>query len=142
MMLFEKITEQNLDKFISLYNSLLPADLTSFRYFENRGIHHVLKIFSANMVISNNNPIGYFHIDIEEEVAWFGIFIKPSSQGKGYSHLIIEKAQEICRENNIQGLTLSVDRDNHRAISAYRNKCFVTFDNSDKRLFMRWESKA
>jgi ribosomal protein S18 acetylase RimI-like enzyme len=55
------------------------------------------------------------------------IAVKKEFRGKKYSKLLIDKAKEHCKENNVQELRLTVRYNNDTALNLYKNKGFQTY---------------
>ena len=53
--------------------------------------------------------------------------IKKEFRGKGYSKILMEKAKNYCKENNIDELRLTVRYNNTPALSLYKDAGFSTY---------------
>ena len=100
-----------------------PNGIKTFRYFLKRNYeivntHTVSKIFYVN-----NNPVGYFHIEKDNNNYWFGILISDKNAGKGYSKKIMKQAIDEAERLKID-LKLSVDKTNYIAYSLYKKSGF------------------
>lgn len=114
-----------LQKFI---NNNLP---NTFRYFNKRNIkcieNHILTI----LMLENNNPIGYAHIDYDDNKHWFGICILQEYQSKGYGKKIMEYIFNHKKIEKIEEIFLSVDINNNRAIKLYNKYNFNIVDKNN-----------
>lgn len=58
------------------------------------------------------------------------LYIHPDHHRKGYGALLVADALQILRENHLQSLILTVNKNNRSAISAYRHYGFVITGDS------------
>lgn len=58
------------------------------------------------------------------------LYIHPDHQRRGYGALLVADAIRILRENNLQSLILTVNKNNRSAISAYRHYGFAITGDS------------
>lgn len=92
----------------------------SFRYFNNRDIscieNHVLTVLLKN---TDNNIVGYGHIDYENNIYWIGICVLDKYQNNGYGDMILSYLLEYSFINTINEVKLTVDINNYKAINLY-----------------------
>ena len=136
MLRFKKITSKNFNDFSKIYKNLSANDIVSFRYYENRGLNYVLKIFNPELVYFQSKPIGYYHLDIENETCWFGVFIVSEYRNKGFSTKIIERSKFIAKSNNINKIHLTVDSENIKAINSYIKNGFIKTTEINQKFYM------
>jgi ribosomal protein S18 acetylase RimI-like enzyme len=129
-----EITENNkemLKKFIK--DNILP---NTFRYFNKRTScvikNHVITI----LLMDSELPIGYAHIDFDENKYWLGICILDKYQGKGYGKQMIEYLFNNNKIKNIDEIYLTVDKINTFAINLYLKFNFVVVDEKETYFMM------
>ena len=97
----------------------LDKEQDSFRYFKNRSLDTIGNHLLTILLLDSGKPIGYGHLDQENEVIWLGIVIKSSYQGKGLANKLMETLLSKGEEKGIKRIRLSVDNNNEKAISLY-----------------------
>ena len=140
MVSFSKVTLKNYNDFTYIYKELNTVDIKSFRYFENRGLIHVLNVYNPEMGYFNSEPFGYYHLDLDDDICWFGIFIIPKFRKKGLSSILIERSKLIAKKNGINKISLSVDSSNINAINSYIKNDFTITLISGKITYMSCSS--
>jgi ribosomal protein S18 acetylase RimI-like enzyme len=130
-----EITESNkevLEKFIS--NNILP---NSFRYFDKRKSdvikHHVITI----ILLDFNLPIGYAHIDFDDNTYWFGICILDDYKNKGYGTQLMKYIFNHEKIKKINEIHLTVDKINNNAMHLYLKFHFIIIDEKDTLFIMK-----
>lgn len=68
-------------------NNTLP---NTFRYYTKRTVDVINNHFITILLLYKSIPIGYAHIDYENNKYWFGICILDNYHGKGYGKKIME----------------------------------------------------
>lgn len=136
MISFNEIISDNYIDFSNTYKKLNEEDLKSFRYFENRGLDYVLGIFKPELVYFNLEPFGYYHLDIEDDICWFGVFIIPKYRNRGFSKIIIERSKLVAKKNKINKIHLSVDSNNTGAIKSYLYNGFKKTHSKNSKIYM------
>jgi ribosomal protein S18 acetylase RimI-like enzyme len=124
-----EITEKNkqlLNNFI--LNNTLPD---TFRYFNKRTIDVINNHIITLILIVDNLPVGYAHIDYDDNKYWFGICIINKYQGKGYGKKLMEYIFNDEKIKNIDKIYLTVDKINTIAIKLYTNFNFNIIDEKD-----------
>ena len=105
-----------------------------FRYFNHRTsdviIHHKITLLFYD--IQQDSYFGYTHIDydIESNKHWLGIYIDEKYRRQHLGSLFLEYTLHRLDKTNIPELYLSVDSENHSAISLYKNFDFVPIEPS------------
>jgi RimJ/RimL family protein N-acetyltransferase len=99
--------------------------LTTFRYFNKRGLESLQNHLITLIITVDNTPCGYGHLDKEKDKVWLGIAVGAPYQGKGLGKIILKKLIEYAKEKQIPNVTLSVDKINSRAIQLYEDTGFV-----------------
>ena len=117
----QKIIEINNDN-IYILQKFIDNDLpNTFRYFNKRDItcvkNHVLTI----ILLLDEIPIGYAHIDFDENKYWFGICILENYHSMGYGKNMMEYLFNHDKiKKNINVFHLTVDKSNIKAIELYK----------------------
>lgn len=129
-----EITQSNislLDYFIQ--HSIFPP---TFRYF-NKRTSDVIKNHVITIILMDSNlPIGYAHIDFDDNKNWFGICILENYQGKGYGKKIMEYIFNHEKINNLNEIYLTVDKINIVAINLYLKFNFIIIDEKETYFMM------
>jgi ribosomal protein S18 acetylase RimI-like enzyme len=112
-----EITEKNTNL---LYNFILNNKLpNTFRYFNKRNIDVINNHLITLMLVNEELPVGYAHIDFYDNKYWFGICILEKYQGNGYGKKIIEYIFNNDKIISIDKIYLTVDKINNVAINLY-----------------------
>ncbi len=127
---FKKIGNQDL-KLIETFLSVAGSSLNSFRYFNKRPLTVISNHIATVLLIKDNVPIGYGHLDKDSESVWLGVAISELMKGRGYGKMLIEYLLKIAKENKVNEVKLSVDRNNKDAIRLYGYFGFITTDNTN-----------
>ena len=129
-----EITENNnnlLQDFIS--NNKLP---NTFRYFNKRTIDVIKNHLITIILLDNELPVGYAHIDFDDNKYWFGICILENYQGMGNGKKMIEYIFNNEKIKNIENIYLTVDKININAINLYKKFKFNTIEEHSFYLLM------
>ena len=59
------------------------------------------------------------------------VHVLENYRGNGYSVMLMNKAVEICKQNNLNTIYLHVNKENKRAVSVYRKFGFITTGATD-----------
>jgi len=97
----------------------------SFRYFNSRSIETVNNHLITLLILNEDKPIAYGHLELEDEITWLGICVLPEFQGRGYSDIIMIELIQYAKSVNIQNIFLAVDNSNFRAINLYKKYNFT-----------------
>jgi RimJ/RimL family protein N-acetyltransferase len=126
------ISKDNIEilyEFLSRCNT----SLKSFRYFDSRIPLHAIKNHSKTIILSYKElPIGYGHLDVEDEKTWLGICLADDFTGMGLGNIIMEALLDKVDFS----VCLSVDIDNHNAIKLYKKFGFVDVEVNKETIFM------
>lgn len=115
-----------------LINDFLNNNIPStFRYFNKRTIDVVNNHIITIILLVNNLPVGYAHIDVDDNKHWFGICILDKYQGNGYGKKIMEYIFNHEKIKNIDKIYLTVDKINTVAIHLYNNFNFKIIEEKD-----------
>jgi GNAT superfamily N-acetyltransferase len=105
----------NLKYFI---NNIGEAGKT-FRYFQKRNCDVIKNHITTLLILNENSPIGYGHLEKEGENIWLGICVLPEFKGKGIGKVIMNELIKVARDENLKYIALTVDKDNVGAIKLY-----------------------
>ena len=123
-----EITENNNYLLNGFLNNSIPG---TFRYFNKRSINVISNHLITLILIDDNLPVGYAHIDCDDNKYWFGICILENYQGKGYGKKIMEYIFNHERIKNIDNIYLTVDKINDIAINLYKKYNFYIIEEKD-----------
>jgi ribosomal-protein-alanine N-acetyltransferase len=111
-----EITENNIDL---LNNFVLNNTFSStFRYFNKRKVDVIKNHIITVLLIENNIPIGYSHIDYDINY-WFGICILDNYKNKGYGSILMNYIFNDTKIKELNNIYLTVDKININAIKLY-----------------------
>ena len=106
---------QLLDRFLNN----ISEGKKSFRYFNNRTYNALNNHLLSIMLIHNEIPIGYGHLDKEKNKVWLGIAIADKYKSKGYGKIIMNELILNAKSIDLSEIYLSVDNSNIYAIRLY-----------------------
>jgi len=110
--------------------------LNTFRYFSKRDLSviggHVLTVLS----MEDGVPVGYGHLDPENDVVWLGICVSQNAAGKGHGKAMMSYLVDFARNRNISEIYLKVDADNSRAVSLYHKFGFEDVEHAPGRFYI------
>lgn len=117
--------------------------LSKFRYFDSRNIDCISNHLVTLLLMFNNSPIGYGHLDKENEIIWLGICISEKFTNKGLGTIILDRLLSDSKKLNIAKVNLTVDKDNIIAIRLYLRIGFKTenANKTDRFLLMSYDNK-
>ena len=128
-----EITENNNYLLNEFLNNSIPG---TFRYFNKRSINVISNHLITLILIDDNLPVGYAHIDYDDNKYWFGICILENYQGKGYGKKIMEYIFNHEKIKHIDKIYLTVDKINDIAISLYKKYNFYIVEERDSYFMM------
>ena len=128
-----EITENNNYLLNEFLNNSIPG---TFRYFNKRSINVIKNHIITLILIDDNLPVGYAHIDYDDNKYWFGVCILENYQGKGQGKKIREYIFNDERIKNIDNIYLTVDKINYIAISLYKKYNFYIVEEKDTYFMM------
>lgn len=105
----------------------------SFRYYANRNPDEVIDNHLVTYILCDVDPVGYGHLDKENEKVWLGVCVIDGQHGKGYGKMIMEKLVDSYSGD----IWLSVDVDNVRAINLYKLFSFNIMSEDDTTVYMK-----
>ena len=110
---------------LSSFIKELQDEQDSFRYYKNRNLDTIKNHVFTMLLLDTNKPIGYGHLDQENDVVWLGIVVNNKYQGMGLSKTIMDVLLRKAEEKGLKSIRLSVDNDNEKAISLYKRFGFI-----------------
>ena len=122
---------------IHYLNTFLLNDLPStFRYFNTRNIDIIKNHIITIILLDDELPIGYAHIDYENKY-WLGICILEDYQGKGLGNIMIEYILNHEKITVLNNIYLTVDSTNEYAIKLYKKFNFNIVEVTDNYYIMK-----
>ena len=128
-----EITENNNYLLNEFLNNSIPG---TFIYFNKRSVNVISNHLITLILIDNNLPVGYAHIDYDDNKYWFGICILENYQGKGYGKKLMEYIFNHKKITNIDKIYLTVDKINDIAINLYKKYNFNIIEENDSYIKM------
>ena len=128
-----EITENNNYLLNEFLNNSIPG---TFRYFNKRSINVIKNHIITLILIDDNLPVGYAHIDYDDNKYWFGVCILENYQGKGYGKKIMEYIFNHEKIKNIDKIYLTVDKINDIAIRLYKKYNFYIIEERNTYFIM------
>jgi len=125
-----EVNKNNISLLKNFTNNKLP---NSFRYFNKRPINIIENHILTILLLNNNIPIGYGHIDFEDNKYWLGICILEEYQGKGNGKKIMDY---LLNNKKIDKIYLTVDKNNINAIKLYKKYNFNIIEEFDTYFLM------
>jgi ribosomal protein S18 acetylase RimI-like enzyme len=110
--------------------------LTTFRYFSKRDLNIIKNHILTVLILDNNEPTCYGHLDIEGDIIWLGICVTPSKRHKGYGSQMMKYLIHSALEKNIREIYLKVDTTNKNAIALYKRFGFNIIDEMAESAFI------
>ena len=132
-MIFEISVKNNelLEEFIATMGN--SSD--SFRYFKTRPISVIENHLCTVLLLQDDRPIGYGHLDKEGDDVWFGIAVAHDFVGQGKGKLIMQYLVDKADFLKLSEIKLSVDENNKHAIKMYIKYGFVEIHRKNGVLF-------
>tara|TARA_Y100000768_G_C23827470_1_gene609647 strand:- start:470 stop:883 length:414 start_codon:yes stop_codon:yes gene_type:complete len=130
-----KIDYQN-KYLISDFIKSAGESLVKFRYFDKRDLNVISNHIYTCIMLLNDKPIGYGHLDLEDRKVWLGICIIQRDKGKGYGKILINDLLLNAKKNQIKEIYLTVDKDNITAYNFYKKFNFKKIKSNDSSYFM------
>lgn len=106
--------------------------LASFRYFTNRPLAVVRQHLCTWLILEDDVPVAYGHLDPEGGTTWLGIAVQEKHQGRGFGLRMMRLLMDAARGMGVRALKLSVDNDNAAAIALYRRCGFGPAERTER----------
>jgi len=117
--------------------TFLVNDIPStFRYFKTRSVNILKNHILTIMLLDDELPIGYAHIDYENKY-WLGICILDAYQGKGLGNKMMEYILNHEKITVLNDIYLTVDSTNENAIKLYKKFNFSIVELTENYYIMR-----
>jgi RimJ/RimL family protein N-acetyltransferase len=117
--------------------TFLVNDIPStFRYFKTRSINILKNHILTIMLLDDDLPIGYAHIDYENKY-WLGICILDTYHGKGHGNRMMEYIFNHEKITVLNDIYLTVDATNENAIKLYKKFNFSIVELTEKLYIMK-----
>lgn len=133
--MYEIINVKENNKFLldDFLKNKIPA---TFRYFTKRDSTIIKNHILTLVLMSENKPIGYAHIDYENFKHWLGICIIDEYQNKGYGKILISY---ILNDENMKNkdIFLTVDKVNTKAFELYSKYNFNVIEDHETYYLMK-----
>jgi len=113
-----------------------PIGCKSFTYYNKRGYEVLHNHVVTRVLMHDENPVGYYHIDKDQDKYWFGILIKDANTGKGLSKILLDDAVAQSYSRKID-LHLSVYKSNSVAYRLYKKYNFFVVKETDMSYIMK-----
>lgn len=91
----------------------------TFRYFNSRPVSVIQNHLVTLLIIDNNQPIAYGHLDVENDLVWLGICVLPGFHDNGFGKIMMEELIDAAIKLKLSRINLRVDSDNKNAIVLY-----------------------
>tara|TARA_R110000824_G_scaffold5923_6_gene27102 strand:- start:15854 stop:16279 length:426 start_codon:yes stop_codon:yes gene_type:complete len=125
-------------KEIYKFLEIAGSSLLKFRYFDTRDADVLQNHLLTLLGYEENKPVVYGHLDTEDEKLWLGICVAGNYKGRGMGKEIMHNlVKEFNNQDRYDSLHLSVDRDNHAAISLYDKFGFSIIKENEFHYIMR-----
>jgi GNAT superfamily N-acetyltransferase len=136
----KKITKKHA-KLLDLFISNCGKSEEKFTYFKKRNTdvleNHILTL----LLLEDNSPVAYGHLDKENETTWLGVCVIEKKLRKGYGKLIMRELLAFADQNKIN-INLSVMKENLVAHNLYKNLGFKNIKSDNLNFFMKRKFKV
>jgi hypothetical protein len=131
-----EIDLKNDSNLIEIFLSNAGKSLDTFRYFNSKKNNLINTHIVTCLLMKNNIPIGYGHLDLDNNVTWLGISIIENEINKGYGNKIMVYLINKAKILNIKKISLSVDKNNLGAINLYNKLGFKITTSHTNSIFL------
>lgn len=100
----------------------------TFRYFAKRPAAIVLTHLYAGLLLDNDEPVAYGHLEKDGETLWLGIAVAQQQRGRGIGRQLLSHLLTVAKELNEPMVCLTVDKTNQSAIKLYEKQGFVCIE--------------
>jgi GNAT superfamily N-acetyltransferase len=112
------------------------SSLETFRYYNKRPLSVTANHFCTLLLLSDDRPVAYGHLDPEKEKVWLGIAVVDAFKGRGLGKKIMDLLIAKAREKKCPGIFLSVDKQNTQAIRLYQHYGFTIVQDLDADIYL------
>lgn len=128
--------KQNNIALLKQFISNMGSSSNTFRYFENRKISCIKKHLLTVLILKDEEPVAYGHLDVEQSNIWLGVCVIEAQKGFGYGKKIMTYLTKYAKDNKLKEIILSVDKNNIGAIRMYEKFGFLTISEKKNIKFM------
>jgi len=129
-MKFVSVNEENIYLLKAFIVNMGDAS-KSFRYFNNRRIEVINNHLVTLLLLENELPVAYGHLDSEKDTVWLGICVIPAFSGKGYGNEMMKALIVAAKPLKLNSIFLTVDKENKMAIRLYEKFNFQRIGERD-----------
>ena len=106
----------------------LEEALNTFRYFTKRDLNIVKTHIVSFLVLENDMPVAYGHLEQYESIVWLGVCVLPNYQGRKLGLMVMNELISKAKKKKIHEIYLTVDRQNKAAINLYEQLGFTKIE--------------
>ena len=132
----EIITDKNI-YLLELFLQQLGSSKQYFRYFEKRNLSVINNHLVTYVLMNDNQPVCYGHLDTESGIVWLGIAVVEKETGLGWGNQMMFHLIEKAKELYIDEIKLSVDKTNATAIRLYEKFGFKKIEENQNLQFYK-----
>ena len=133
--IIESIDDENI-QLVENFLKNAGNSLNLFRYFSKRPISIIKNHMITAVILSNQAPVGYGHLDFESDRIWLGIAISENFTGKGLGSLMMTFLISHAKIKNVREVFLTVDKENKSAIFLYNKFGFIKYNESNESYYI------
>lgn len=138
-----KQVDSNDTRFVRRFLEVMGDSDNRFRYFATRPLSVIANhLFTLVVLDSGGDPVGYGHLDPEDDNVWLGVCVAEEHRGKGLGKAVVRRLLSEASRRYVKVVSLSVDEDNLKAISLYLKFGFVLVGKRDTTFLFRWENSG
>ncbi len=115
---FKTITINELN-LLQLFLFHAGNSLTSFRYFNKRPLSIISNHLVTTLLMKQNKPVGYGHLEKDGDAIWLGIAIAETETNKGLGKLMMTHLTSVADKQRLSKIFLTVDKENIIAVRLY-----------------------
>jgi ribosomal protein S18 acetylase RimI-like enzyme len=124
MVTLARINSRNRE-LVSKFIANAGNSVTTFRYYNSRSLDVISNHLVTVVAMEGDEPVGYGHLDKENEITWLGIAVAHSKRGAGIGNIIMDFLVQEARLLNVSQISLTVDKENIPAIKLYGKFGFI-----------------
>ncbi|QEC41047.1 GNAT family N-acetyltransferase [Pseudobacter ginsenosidimutans] len=110
--------------------------LLTFRYYSKRPLTVVGQHLCTLLLMSDEQPVAYGHLDRENEKIWLGIAVAEGYTEKGLGRKMMDQLIGKARQNSWSEIFLSVDKSNSAAIPLYQTYGFTIARELNEQVYL------
>ncbi len=105
--------------------------INTFRYFTKRDLNIVKKHIASFLVLENDAPVAYGHLERVDGIVWLGVCVLPNYQGRKLGMMVMTELIAKAKKKKIPEIYLTVDKSNDAAINLYVQLGFAEIEVFD-----------